>query len=94
MMTIGPMMVATMPIDIARRGSSRANTNPTTADVAGATAPVRPMIRPLSTWKTLWTMPGASPPDRPASIQTAASTGAVVANSRRATVGMATRWDQ
>ena len=80
-----------MPMVIARRGSTRGERTPTTADAAGATNPVKPLSRPLSRWKTLRTMLGASPPERPASIQTAATTGAAAANSLRAAGGMATR---
>nr|WP_242000787.1 hypothetical protein [Kribbella rubisoli] len=62
-----------------------------TAEVAGAMNPARPLSRPLFRWKTLRTMLGASPPDKPASIQTAATTGAAAANSFRVTGGKVMR---
>ena len=53
--------------------------------------PLSPLTRPLFRWKTLRTIVGASPRDRPASIQIAAITGAAAANSLLAAGGTETR---
>ena len=76
---------------IARRGLNRANASPMMAEAAGEMNPARPLSRALFRWKTLRTMLGARPPESPASIQTAAITGAAAASSSRVAGGMATR---
>ena len=78
---------------IAVRGRTRANDSPMTTETAGAMNPASPSSRPLSSWNTLWTMLGARPPESPASIQTAATTGAAATNSIRAAGGIATLRD-
>src|SRR6185437_14265855 len=80
-----------MPMIIARREGTLAKTRPMTVATAGATNPAKPPRNGLLRWKTLRTMFGANPPDRPASIHMAATTGAAAENSLRADAGIDTR---
>src|ERR1700755_47750 len=88
-MPIVPMIDAHIPAAIRRRGPTGADNRLARADAAGARNPHMPLRRPLSRWNTVCTMLGASPPERPDSLQTAAIAGRAAANSVRAEGGTA-----
>nr|WP_245971969.1 hypothetical protein [Solirubrobacter pauli] len=82
-----PITDAEIPMVNADRGGTRASATPATTETAGAMKPATPSSRPLSRPNTLCTMLGARPPESPASIHTAATTGAEARKGRRTTGG-------